>query len=89
MPNIFPKVLIKEAEEVLDRKMVKRQGKAVTKVLVKWSNETAEEATWEFLFDLQKKFPDWEPCGQGPLNRGALILLLRRWQFISHVRLRE
>lgn len=45
--------------------MVKRQGRAATKILVKWVNQGEEEVTWEFLFDLQKKFPAFEPYGQG------------------------
>lgn len=53
--------------------MVKRKGRTATMVLVKWSNETVEEATWEFLYDLQRKFPTFEPCGQGSSNGEALI----------------
>ena len=41
--------------------MVKRQGKAATKVLIKWLNQPEDEATWEFLGDLEKKFPDFKP----------------------------
>lgn len=52
-------VFEREPDVILERQMVKRQGKAVTKVLVKWVNEPVEEATWEFLFDLQKKFPQF------------------------------
>lgn len=61
LPSVLPDVFAKEPEQVLARKMVNRQGKAATKVLIKWSNEAIEEATWEFLFDIQKKFPDFEP----------------------------
>ncbi|KAG7585117.1 Retrotransposon gag domain [Arabidopsis thaliana x Arabidopsis arenosa] len=31
------------------------------------------EATWEFLYDLLRKFPSFEPCGQGSSDQGALI----------------
>lgn len=61
LPSIVSNVLVREPEAILDRQMVNRQGRAATKVLVKWSNETPEEATWEFLFDLQKKFPNFQP----------------------------
>lgn len=60
LPSILPDVFSKEPEQILERKMVNRQGRAVTKVLVKWINEHVEEATWEFLFDIQKKFPEFD-----------------------------
>ncbi|KAG7579311.1 Integrase catalytic core [Arabidopsis thaliana x Arabidopsis arenosa] len=59
LPSVLQDVFVKEPEVILERKMVNRQGRAATKVLVKWFNEPVEEATWEFLFDLQKKFPDF------------------------------
>lgn len=61
LPMVISDVLQKQPEKVLERKMVQRQGRAVTKVLIKWIGLGEEEATWEFLFDLQKKFPDFEP----------------------------
>lgn len=73
LPSIIFDALVKVPMIILARKMVKRQGRAVTMVLVQWLNESEEEATWEYLFDLQKKFPTFEPCGQGSQNRGALI----------------
>lgn len=57
-------VFVKEPEYYLERKMVKRQGRAATMVLVKWRNQAKEEATWKFLFDIQKKYSTFEPCGQ-------------------------
>ncbi|KAL0690945.1 hypothetical protein Bca4012_090624 [Brassica carinata] len=50
----------KRPEAILERKMVKRQERAVTSVLVQWVGQNEEEATWEFLFDLQKKFPEMD-----------------------------
>lgn len=52
---------------------LKRQGRAATKVLVKWIHQGEEEATWEFLYDLQRQSPAFEPCGQGSLNGEDLI----------------
>ena len=46
---------------VLDRRTVKRGNQAATQVLVHWTNSFPEDATWEFLYDLQKKFPDFQP----------------------------
>ncbi|KAG7559778.1 Aspartic peptidase domain superfamily [Arabidopsis thaliana x Arabidopsis arenosa] len=70
---VFHVSQLKAVVVILDRKMVKRQGRAATMILVQWTNESAEEAAWEYLFDVQKKFPSFEPCGQGSSNRGALI----------------
>lgn len=50
-----------EPESILERKMVKRGRVATTKVLVKWKNLPEELATWEFYYDLLKKFPSFHP----------------------------
>lgn len=72
LPIVVSGVLLKQPEKILERKMVKRQGRAATQVLVKWMNQGEEEATWEFLYDLQHRFPSFEPCGQGSSNREDL-----------------
>ena len=41
---------------ILDKKMVNRQNKAVTKVLVQWKGLPAQQATWEFYQDFIAKF---------------------------------
>lgn len=51
----------REPEEILDRKMVKRGRIADTKVLIKWKNSPKELATWEFYYDLLKKYHDFHP----------------------------
>ena len=61
LPSVISDVLIKEPERILERKMVKRQGRAATKVLIKWLNQPEDEATWEFLFDVEKRFPAFIP----------------------------
>lgn len=73
LPSVLSDVLVKQPEKILERKMVKCQGKAATQVLVKWVNQGEEEATWEFLYELQKRFPNFEPCGHGSLNREDLL----------------
>lgn len=60
LPSVIYAVSIKEPEFCLARKMVQRQGQAATMVLVQWKNQTAEEASWEYLFDMKKKFPSFE-----------------------------
>ncbi|OMO68489.1 reverse transcriptase [Corchorus capsularis] len=53
-------IIAREPTAILERRMVKRRGRAVTEALVLWSNSFPEDATWECLFDLQKKFPDFD-----------------------------
>lgn len=60
LPSVIYDVSIKEPEFFLARKMVQRQGQAATMVLVQWKNQTAEEASWEYLFDMKKKYPLFE-----------------------------
>ncbi|XP_073222556.1 uncharacterized protein [Cicer arietinum] len=60
LPSNTNEVLaVKEPELIMDRMTVKRRGQAVTKVLVKWKHQLPEDATWEFYFDLCKKFPNF------------------------------
>lgn len=73
LPTATTDVLTKQPEKILARKMVKRQNRAATQVLVKWINQGEEEASWEFLYDLQRQYPDFEPCGQGSLEREDLL----------------
>uniref|UniRef100_A0A1J3IVR9 Transposon Ty3-I Gag-Pol polyprotein n=2 Tax=Noccaea caerulescens TaxID=107243 RepID=A0A1J3IVR9_NOCCA len=51
----------KEPELILETKMVQRQNKAVTKVLVQWKGEPPEKATWEFYQDFISKYPTFHP----------------------------
>nr|CAD1844221.1 unnamed protein product [Ananas comosus var. bracteatus] len=53
--------LLVESIAVLDRRITKRGNKAVTQVLIQWSNLPEEETTWEYLFDLQKRYPNFNP----------------------------
>ena len=57
LPTVIQDCLVKEPELILERRMVNRKGKAASQVLVKWSNQLAEEVTWEFYHDLLHKFP--------------------------------
>lgn len=60
LPSVMADCTVKRPLAILARKMVKRQNKSVTMVLVSWEGQNEEEATWEFLFDLQKKFPSFQ-----------------------------
>ncbi|KAL8140267.1 hypothetical protein V2J09_006288 [Rumex salicifolius] len=58
LPFVVTDVLSKEPKSIIERKMVNRQGRAATKVLVKWTNQPVEEANWEFFYDLLQKYPN-------------------------------
>jgi len=45
-------------EEILERRLVKKGGKAVPQVLVKWSKLPAQMATWEDWYVLKERFPE-------------------------------
>ena len=67
-------LISKEPVAILDRRLNKRKGRAITEVLVQWSNCFIEDATWESLYELQQQFPSFNPCGQGFfLREGYLI----------------
>lgn len=48
-------------ESILERRMVKKGNKAVCQVLVQWTGLDASQATWEFLYELQHRFPALHP----------------------------
>ncbi|XP_070045796.1 uncharacterized protein [Nicotiana tomentosiformis] len=50
-----------EPELVLQRRMVKRENKAVAQVLVKWQGILADDATWEYYTKLKIQFPHFDP----------------------------
>ena len=61
--------VIKEPDSILDRRMVKRFGKATSEVLIKWKQLPLEEATWENYWELIKKFPAFD-LGTRSISRG-------------------
>ncbi|XP_074299979.1 uncharacterized protein LOC141631174 [Silene latifolia] len=63
--------VIKEPELILARKTIKKGKISASKVLVKWSNSEAEDATWEFLYDLLQSYPKFDPWGQGSAEEGS------------------
>ena len=46
---------------ILDERTVKRGNKAMTQILVHWTNSFSEDATCEFLYDLQQRFTNFQP----------------------------
>ncbi|GMI95803.1 hypothetical protein HRI_003249600 [Hibiscus trionum] len=51
----------KEPVRILDRRIGRRGGRAVTEVLVEWSNSFPEDATWEVFHILKQRFLDFHP----------------------------
>ncbi|KAA8535118.1 hypothetical protein F0562_030121 [Nyssa sinensis] len=49
-----------EPEEILQRRLRKKKGRAVSELLVKWKGLGFEEASWVDFRKLQKDFPDLE-----------------------------
>lgn len=50
-----------EPLQILDRRLVKRNNRAITQVLVEWSNSVPEDATWEDYQALKQQFPSFDP----------------------------
>lgn len=46
---------------VLARCLIPRDNKAVTQVLIQWSNSLPEDATWEDLLFIQTHYPMFHP----------------------------
>lgn len=60
LPSVLADVRVTDPEFCLARKMVQRQGHAETMVLIQWKHQTADKATCEYAFDLQKKYPAFQ-----------------------------
>lgn len=46
-----------EPQVILDRRLAKKQGRAVTEVLAQWQGAAEEDSTWEDYHCLQQQFP--------------------------------
>jgi hypothetical protein len=46
-----------EPELIVNRRLVKHQGRAATEVLVRWRGASVEDDTWELLWTLQQQYP--------------------------------
>ena len=54
-------LLAKEPLSILDRRIVKKKGQAVTEVLVQWRNTFPEDSTWEPFATLHHQYPHFHP----------------------------
>lgn len=50
--------------EVLQERWVQKGNKKIKQVLLKWSDDTMEETTWEDIDDLKNRFPRSTAWGQ-------------------------
>nr|XP_009775422.1 PREDICTED: uncharacterized protein LOC104225346 [Nicotiana sylvestris] len=50
-----------QPESILERRLVKHGNKVVCQVRIKWTGLDADSATWEYLQELQTKFPSFNP----------------------------
>lgn len=46
---------------ILDRKLVKKNNRPHSMVLVQWANSIPEDATWESWYDIHQRFPNFKP----------------------------
>ncbi|GJZ05358.1 transposon ty3-G gag-pol polyprotein [Tanacetum coccineum] len=53
-------VIALEPVVVLDRRMAKRENVAAVYVLIQWSNEGVNDATWELYDDIAERFPHFD-----------------------------
>ncbi|GKD56069.1 reverse transcriptase, partial [Tanacetum coccineum] len=53
-------LLIVPSMAVLDRKIIKRNNVVAVYGLIQWSNGSLDDATWELLKDLLKRFPTFD-----------------------------
>jgi hypothetical protein len=58
-------------EEILDRRLVKKGGRAVPKVLIRWSHIPSDSATWEDFYVVRQCFPYVVAWGQASTQEGA------------------
>ena len=47
-------------DTILERRLVKKGNKVVCQVFVQWLGLEADQATWEYLSELQHRFPSFQ-----------------------------
>lgn len=56
---------------VLDRRQIHRGRLEVEQILVQWGPDSSDLVSWEDAKDIRKKFPTFDPWGQGSLIGGG------------------
>ena len=62
-----------QPDEILDRRLIKKDNAAYLQVLIKWSTLPASLATWEDYDVLRQRFPDAAAWGQAATQGGASV----------------
>ena len=62
-----------QPEEILDRRLIKKNNAAYLQVLIKWSTMPASLSTWEDYEVLRERFPDAAAWGQAAPQGGASV----------------
>ncbi|KAJ4811165.1 polyprotein [Rhynchospora pubera] len=60
---------------ILDRKMVKKNNAAAVQVLIKWANQSVEDATWEDYEVLKAKYPQFVLRDKNSFKEGGVPAL--------------
>lgn len=69
-------VMDKHPVAVLDKRSIKRRNHAVVQWLVQWTDASLEEASWEDAEQIEKKFPTFDPRGQGSFQGGSIDMII-------------
>ncbi|XP_074365842.1 uncharacterized protein LOC141706867 [Apium graveolens] len=63
---------IKVPSRVVEVRSVKKKNVAKIHCLIEWKNTHVEEGTWKSAVSIMKKFPAFDPWGQGSLDGGSI-----------------
>ncbi|KAK6152008.1 hypothetical protein DH2020_014643 [Rehmannia glutinosa] len=60
--------------QVLDHREITRKGEKVQQLIVKWIDLKDGFDSWEDLKFFKKKFPNFDPWGQGSIEHGGIVV---------------
>ncbi|KAK6135127.1 hypothetical protein DH2020_031118 [Rehmannia glutinosa] len=63
-----------EESKVLSHREVQRKGVSVPQIQVQWLSTTSEFLSWEDLTFIRRKFPSFDPWGQGSQPPGGIAM---------------
>ncbi|KAL4351501.1 hypothetical protein GQ457_06G016560 [Hibiscus cannabinus] len=58
---------------VLDKRIIKRNNRPVTQLLIQWTNLGTRNSTWEDYTVLRSQFPDFDRWGQASTTGGGIV----------------
>uniref|UniRef100_A0A803N6W0 Chromo domain-containing protein n=1 Tax=Chenopodium quinoa TaxID=63459 RepID=A0A803N6W0_CHEQI len=62
------------SKDVVDKRGVKRNNKAVVQWLVQWSHSAPEDATWEDAISIEQLYRTFDPWGQGSSQEEGIVM---------------